>query len=158
VTSAATIREQHLCLALGLSFAPACHVALGQTGTSCRGPKDLEVSTVGTPSSDAYDELGTFFFAHKEFGLYLGELAAGGTCMKPPRRLTHDEAFDLPTAWTPDSKAVLFDSNRNGTFGIFKQGIGQETSEPVVTGPQVASGSRRSADGAQPAERHGTEM
>ena len=68
--------------------------------------------------------------------VYLGELAAGGTRMNPPRRLTNDEAFDLPTAWTPDSKAVLFDSNRNGTVGIFKQGISQETSEPVVTGPQ----------------------
>ena len=68
--------------------------------------------------------------------VYLGELAAGGTRMKPPRRLTNDEAYDYPTAWTPDSKAVLFASNRNGTVGIFKQGISQETSEPVVTGPQ----------------------
>jgi len=68
--------------------------------------------------------------------VYFGELAAGGTRMNPPRRLTNDEAFDYPTAWMPDSKAVLFVSNRNGTRGIFKQGISQETAEPVVTGPQ----------------------
>ena len=68
--------------------------------------------------------------------VYLGELAAGGTHMNPPRRLTNDEAFDEPMAWTPDSKAVLFESNRNGTWGIFKQGISQDTAEPVVTGPQ----------------------
>src|SRR5208337_3249582 len=46
--------------------------------------------------------------------VYVGELGAGGTRMNPPRRLTNDEAFDQPTAWTPDSKAVLFISNRNG--------------------------------------------
>jgi serine/threonine protein kinase len=80
--------------------------------------------------------------------VYLGELAAGGTRMNPPRRLTNDESEDYPTAWTADSKAVLFHSNRNGTFGIFKQGISQETSEPVVTGPQDVVIPRLSADGA----------
>jgi len=42
--------------------------------------------------------------------------------MNAPQRLTHDEANDFATAWTPDSKAVLLYSNRNGTPGIFKQG------------------------------------
>ena len=80
--------------------------------------------------------------------VYLGELAAGGTRMNPPRRLTNDETSGQPTAWMLDSKAVLLDSNRNGTRGIFKQVISQETSEPVVTGPQWAAGPRLSADGA----------
>jgi eukaryotic-like serine/threonine-protein kinase len=78
----------------------------------------------------------------------LGELAAGGTRMKPPRRLTNDEAIDYPNGWTPDSKAVLFTSNRNGTSGIFLQGIDQETAQPVVTGPQDVLLPRLSADGA----------
>jgi eukaryotic-like serine/threonine-protein kinase len=80
--------------------------------------------------------------------VYLGELAAGGTRMNPPRRLTNDEASDMPAAWTPDSKAVLFMSDRNGTWGIFKQGISQDTAEPVVTGPQDAYFPRLSPDGA----------
>lgn len=80
--------------------------------------------------------------------VYLGELTAGGTRMKPPRRLTNDEAFDQPMAWTPDSKSVLFYSYRNGTASIFKQGINQETSEPLITGPQDISYPRLSADGA----------
>jgi Tol biopolymer transport system component/DNA-binding winged helix-turn-helix (wHTH) protein len=80
--------------------------------------------------------------------VYLGELEAAGTRMKPPRRLTNDEAFDVPNAWTPDSKAVLFHSDRNGTWGIYKQGISQETAEAVVTGQQDASDQRLSADGA----------
>jgi Tol biopolymer transport system component len=66
--------------------------------------------------------------------------------MKPPRRLTNDEAFDVPTAWTGDSKAVLF--YRDSGPNIFKQGISQVTSEPVYTGPQDVSTPRLSADGA----------
>ncbi len=80
--------------------------------------------------------------------VYLGELAAGGTRMDPPRRLTNDEASDEPTAWTADSKAVLFVSDRDGTEGIFKQGISQDTAEPVVTGPQGVDLPRLSPDGA----------
>ncbi len=80
--------------------------------------------------------------------VFLGELAARGTLMNPPKPLTNDEAFDLPTAWTPDSKAVFFTSNRNGASGIFKQGIGRDISEPVFTGPRDIGWPRLSADGA----------
>ena len=78
----------------------------------------------------------------------MGELTGGGTRMSPPRRLTNDEASDEPTAWTPDSKAVLFTSNRNGKYGVFKQAISQDTAEPVLTGPQDATLPRLSPDGA----------
>jgi len=67
--------------------------------------------------------------------------------MSPPRRLTKDAASDVPSAWTADSKAVLFSSDRNGTVGIFKQEIGQDTAEPVMTRPGGASLPRLSADG-----------
>ena len=80
--------------------------------------------------------------------MYLGELAAPGTRTGPLRRLTNDEASDQPTAWTPDSKAVLFASDRNGTSGIFKRAISQDAAQPVVTGPQGAFLARISADGA----------
>ncbi len=72
--------------------------------------------------------------------VYLGELTAGGTHLNPPHRLTSDEAYDVLTAWTPDGKAVLFTSDRGGGSGIFKQGIGQDTAEPVVTGAQHNTG------------------
>jgi len=81
--------------------------------------------------------------------VYLGELTAGGTRMNPPRRLTNDEANDFPSGWTADSKSVLLTSDRNGARGIFKQGIGQDTAEPVVAGSQHNTGwPGLSADGA----------
>jgi Tol biopolymer transport system component len=79
--------------------------------------------------------------------VHVGQLTADGTGMNPPQRLTNDETWDEPTAWTTDSKAVLFCSKRNGAWGIFKQGIGQDTTEPVVTGPADAFYPLLSADG-----------
>jgi Tol biopolymer transport system component len=78
----------------------------------------------------------------------VGQLTAGGTRMSPPRKLTNDIAFGFPSAWTPDSKAVLISSQRNGTMSIFRQTIGQDSAELLVTGPQGAVLPRLSPDGA----------
>jgi serine/threonine protein kinase len=79
--------------------------------------------------------------------IHVGELDGGGTRMKAPRRLTNDEANDVPFAWTPDSKAVLFESDRNGTWGIFQQQINANEAQAVITGQQDAYDPRTSADG-----------
>jgi eukaryotic-like serine/threonine-protein kinase len=49
-----------------------------------------------------------------------------------PRRLTVSESYDYPTAWMPDSKSVLFSSDRNGKRQVFRQGLDRETAEPLV--------------------------
>jgi eukaryotic-like serine/threonine-protein kinase len=121
------------------------------TGASTGKPKRITQwagSWVQGLSASADGKRLAFQKATYQAQVYLGELAAGGTRMSPPRRLTNDETYDYPSAWTTDSKAVLFASNRNGTQGIFKQGISQDTAEPVVTGPQNAVLPRLSADGA----------
>ncbi len=73
--------------------------------------------------------------ASEQSDVFVGEWEAKGRPLKNLRRLTLDERYDFPSAWTRDSKAVLFDSDRNGQSDIFKQALGQETAEPVVTGP-----------------------
>jgi DNA-binding winged helix-turn-helix (wHTH) protein/Tol biopolymer transport system component len=103
-------------------------------------------ATVGGLSASADGKQLVILKQNSKAQVYLGELAAGGTRMKTPRLLTNDEADDWPTAWTADSKAVLFYSTV--TRGIFKQGISEKASEPLVTGPQDNSDPRMSADGA----------
>jgi hypothetical protein len=71
--------------------------------------------------------------------VYMGELAADGASMKSIHRLSNDEANELPFAWTPDSEAVLYTSDRGGRQGIFKQGFTEDTPQPVVTGPKEVS-------------------
>ncbi len=78
--------------------------------------------------------------------VYLAQLE-GRVRIGTPRRLTNDEAGDGPTAWTADSKTVLFMSFRNGKYEIFKQGISDDTAEPLVTGPESAFIPRLSPDG-----------
>jgi len=77
----------------------------------------------------------------------VGELEAGGRRLKNPHRLTLEESRDSPCHWMPDGKAVLFQSNRNGTWGIYKQGLDQTTAQPVVTGPDYKDWSVASPDG-----------
>ncbi|MBV8866295.1 MAG: serine/threonine-protein kinase [Acidobacteriaceae bacterium] len=48
------------------------------------------------------------------------------------RRLTFAMADDYPHGWTPDNGAVIFESNRNGTFGLFRQKIDEGEPEPLL--------------------------
>ena len=65
-----------------------------------------------------------------------------------PRRLTLDEDFDYASAWTADSKAVLYASNRQGTLRLFKQQIDQTTPEALVEARSIVL-PRLSPDGSE---------
>jgi serine/threonine protein kinase len=122
-----------------------------QAGTAIGRPKRITQWTgsgITSLSAPADGKRLVFLKSTYQMQVFLGELTTGGTHMSPPRRLTNDEALDMATAWTPDSKAVLFLSDRNGTFGVFKQGITQESAEPVVTATQDVPQAVLSADGA----------
>lgn len=54
--------------------------------------------------------------------VYLAELLAQGQ-LSALRRFALDDRDDWPSAWTPDSKAILFVSNRDGPNHIFRQSI-----------------------------------
>jgi len=64
--------------------------------------------------------------------VFQAELQAGGTRVTTPTRLTLEESWNHPFAWTADSKTVLFNSTRTGVDGIFKQSLGQDIAEPLV--------------------------
>ncbi len=76
---------------------------------------------------------------------YLGEIDSGS--LQPLRRMTLEDSDDLPYAWTPDSRAVIFISNRTGTYRLYKQIIDRKVAEPITTGPDVVSLARLSPDG-----------
>jgi hypothetical protein len=83
-----------------------------------------------------------------ESDVYVAEVEAGGRRLTPPRRLTLDERNDWPTAWTADSRAVIFWSDRNGRSQVFKQDLDQETAETIAAGPDDDWLPRVSPDGA----------
>jgi DNA-binding winged helix-turn-helix (wHTH) protein/Tol biopolymer transport system component len=77
---------------------------------------------------------------------FIAEFEAGSRRLKTPRRLTLDANGNIAEAWTSDSKAVLFVSNRNGTWKLFKQNIDETTAEVLVEGRSIFL-PRLSADG-----------
>jgi Tol biopolymer transport system component len=78
--------------------------------------------------------------------VYLTEVEAQGKRLSTPRRFTLDE-LDWPSSWTPDSKAVLFISNRDGPLHIFKQRIDETQPELLVGGKDITWVPRLTPDG-----------
>lgn len=69
--------------------------------------------------------------------VYVGELDAKGIRLDNTRRLTFDEHFEWPERWTPDSRAVVFSSDRNGSWDIFKQTLDKDAlAELLPLGPE----------------------
>jgi DNA-binding winged helix-turn-helix (wHTH) protein/Tol biopolymer transport system component len=66
--------------------------------------------------------------------VYLAELLAQDRELSTLRRFTLDDRDDSPSAWTPDSKAVLFTSNRDGPNHIFRQAVDASHPDLLVGG------------------------
>jgi serine/threonine protein kinase/Tol biopolymer transport system component len=60
------------------------------------------------------------------------ELGPNATPKGPPTRLTVSDGLDFPNDWTPDSREVLFTSDRNGRLEVFRQAVGSDTAEPIA--------------------------
>jgi DNA-binding winged helix-turn-helix (wHTH) protein/Tol biopolymer transport system component len=82
--------------------------------------------------------------------VFVSEFDKGTGRLTTPRRLTMDENANLPAAWMPDSKSVLFVSDRNGAVELFKQTIDQSIAEVIIEGRNLGNAlPRLSADGSQ---------
>jgi Tol biopolymer transport system component/DNA-binding winged helix-turn-helix (wHTH) protein len=77
---------------------------------------------------------------------FIADFDAGTRKWKTPRRLTLDANSSLAEAWLADSKTVVFVSNRNGTWTLFKQALDETTAEVMVQGRSIFL-PRLSADG-----------
>jgi eukaryotic-like serine/threonine-protein kinase len=67
--------------------------------------------------------------------VYLGDLGPDGTTVKLTRRFTLDNRGSYVNSWTPDSKAIIFSSERSGKWDIFRQGLNGNMAEAIVQGP-----------------------
>jgi hypothetical protein len=81
--------------------------------------------------------------------VYIGTPAADGEQLLAHRRLTFDDSVNVPFAWTPDSKAVLLNSDRNGNPEILKQAIDQPLAETLVSSTDLVSQPRITPDGSE---------
>jgi Tol biopolymer transport system component/DNA-binding winged helix-turn-helix (wHTH) protein len=66
--------------------------------------------------------------------VYLADIEGKAGHLVNYRRLTLDDRKDMPYGWTADSRSVIFISNRDGAFHIFRQDIDKATPDLVVGG------------------------
>jgi eukaryotic-like serine/threonine-protein kinase len=81
---------------------------------------------------------------HAQSEVYVGGLGPGAFT---PRRVTLDDWYNDVTAWTKDSKAIFFQSKRNGKWAIFKQEIDAKAPETLIAGSENYLYPRLSAQG-----------
>jgi serine/threonine protein kinase/Tol biopolymer transport system component len=67
--------------------------------------------------------------------IFVGNFDSSSPSLTDIRRLTLDERTSYPHAWTADGRAVIFESDRNGNFDLFKQDVNRRTPEPLVATP-----------------------
>jgi len=90
-----------------------------------------------------------FLSEHWSPSVYIGALAPDGAHLLANKRLTLDESANAPFSWTPDSKTVLFSSDRNGTSELFKQATDQPLAESLMTGGEQLWQPRMTPDGSE---------
>lgn len=79
--------------------------------------------------------------------IFLGDFDPHPARLTNIRRLTFDERTNYPHAWTADSRKVIFESDRDGNFDLFKQDIERRTAETIVATPATEILPQLSPDG-----------
>jgi serine/threonine protein kinase len=107
---------------------------------------------VNQPSITADGKKLVFSRYQPQLDVYVAEFFAKGPRFGTPRRLTLDDADDLPFDWTSDDSAVVFTSNRTNAssiFNIFRQRIDETSAEMLVSGPEQKAVARLNAEGSE---------
>ena len=78
--------------------------------------------------------------------VYLADIEGKAGHLANYRRLTLDDRKDMPYAWTADSRSVIFISDRDGPYHIFRQDIDKATPDLIVGGDNSAIIARMNPD------------
>lgn len=81
--------------------------------------------------------------------VYVGDLEPSLGALKTTRRFTLDNHDSTPEDWTHDNRSLLFASNRNGKWELFKQGLNDSVAERIVSSSEggLGGGNGLSPDG-----------
>jgi serine/threonine protein kinase/Tol biopolymer transport system component len=74
-----------------------------------------------------------FLRGNNHASVFVGDLTANESRLQNSRRLTLDDNYNLPSAWTPDSREVLFSSERPSYRVMYRQAIDPGSSAQLVT-------------------------
>jgi hypothetical protein len=63
----------------------------------------------------------------------VGDMVSNGTRLLNPRKLTTDDYINIALAWTPDSREVIFSSQRAATRQIYRQALDPGSTPRAIT-------------------------
>ncbi|HVY24354.1 MAG TPA: winged helix-turn-helix domain-containing protein [Steroidobacteraceae bacterium] len=92
-------------------------------------PDDLQTELGATQDGKTLLMIRSRFFSTVQ----IADLSANGVELSNSKRLTLNDSQNLPSAWMPDSRSVLFFSNRTGHYGIFQQDISASDAHALVS-------------------------
>jgi Tol biopolymer transport system component len=84
-------------------------------------------------SSTADGKQLAFLRGNSHASVFVADLAGKESRLQNSRRLTLDDNYNLPSAWTPDSREVLFSSERPVYRVMYRQAIDPGSAAQVVT-------------------------
>jgi DNA-binding winged helix-turn-helix (wHTH) protein/Tol biopolymer transport system component len=121
-----------------------------RTGKAVGAPQPITQAegSIGGLNTTADGKRLVLLRAKAPFAGFLAKLNARAHQFEQPRRLTLDENDNYASAWTADSKSVLFISNRHGVWKLFKQGVDETTPEALVEANTIVL-PRLSPDGSE---------
>jgi serine/threonine protein kinase/Tol biopolymer transport system component len=101
-------------------------------GTS-RRLTDWSGFSIDVISASADGKRLSFLKSTRHGSVYVGDLANNGNAVVNPRRLTTDDHSNVPLAWTPDSRQVIFASRRTQILQVYKQALDGAGSLQLIT-------------------------
>jgi eukaryotic-like serine/threonine-protein kinase len=78
---------------------------------------------------------------------FTARIGGGDSTLEDVKRLTEDDRMDMYPEWTEDGRGILFASDRNGTYDIFRQSLDGKDAECLVSGPGAQFEPQMSPDG-----------
>jgi WD40-like Beta Propeller Repeat len=82
-----------------------------------------------------------------ELGVFVARLGNGGKRLEEVRKLNIGGSDNSPHSWTPDGRAVVFESNRDGAYHVFQQALDQPGKDILLVGQPGSAYARFSPDG-----------
>ena len=79
--------------------------------------------------------------------IFVGDFERSPPRIVNTRRFTLDERTNYAHAWTSDSRAVIFESDRNGNFDLFRQYLDRPTPETILATRQTEVLAQLAPDG-----------
>lgn len=77
----------------------------------------------------------------------VGNWEANGTRLSGTKHLTLNEYVNVAETWTPDGKALVFRSLRDGQLKLFEQALDSDAEKPLVLGADDVAGAAVSPEG-----------